>query len=69
MYYHGFDKKFPSGNKAWTVYDDQLIGMLFSRIINKTVLGDPHDQPELLDHMVNNLFDVCFYISKDVKEC
>ena len=69
MYYHGFDKKFPAGNKIWTVYDDQLIGMLFSRIINKTALSEVHDGPELLDDMVNNLFDVCFYISKDVKEC
>jgi hypothetical protein len=37
MYYHGFDKKFPSGSKYWTLYDDQLIGMLFSKIVNRTV--------------------------------
>lgn len=68
MYYHGFDKKFPSGSKYWTLYDDQLIGMLFSKIINKTVSVEPENE-ELVDEMVNNLFDLCFYISKDCYEC
>ena len=68
MYYHGFDKKFPSGGKYWTMYDDQLIGMLFSKIINKTVSVEPENE-ELVDEMVNNLFDLCFYISKDCYEC
>ncbi|WP_147819708.1 hypothetical protein [Salidesulfovibrio onnuriiensis] len=68
MYYHGFDNKFPSGNKYWTLYDDQLIGMLFSKIINKTVSVEPEGE-ELVDEMVNNLFDLCFYISKDCYEC
>lgn len=68
MYYHGFDKRFPSGSKYWTMYDDQLIGMLFSKIINKTVSVEPEGE-ELVDEMVNNLFDLCFYISKDCHEC
>ncbi len=68
MYYHGFDKKFPSGSKYWTLYDDQLIGMLFSKIINKTVSVES-EKEELVDEMVNNLFDLCFYISKDCYEC
>jgi hypothetical protein len=71
MYYHGFDKKFPSGSKYWTLYDDQLIGMLFSKIVNKTVSVDAGDAgPEVMvDEMVQNLFDLCFYINKDFHDC
>ena len=36
MYYHGFDKKFPSGKNPWTHGDDQLVGLLFSKIITRT---------------------------------
>lgn len=68
MYYHGFDKRYPTDNKYWTLYDDELVGMLFSKIINKTVCVEPEGD-ELVDEMVNNLFDLCFYISKDCKEC
>jgi len=71
MYYHGFDKKFPSGSKYWTMYDDQLIGMLFSKIVNKTmsVENAENDSEELVDEMVQNLFDLCFYINKDFHDC
>ncbi|WP_243544616.1 hypothetical protein [Pseudodesulfovibrio tunisiensis] len=71
MYYYGFDKKFPSGNKYWSMYDDQLIGMLFSKIVNKTLSTDSieSDTLELTDDMVNNLFDLCLYINKDCHEC
>lgn len=71
MYYHGFDKKFPSGSKYWTVYDDQLIGMLFSKIVNKTMSVEMAgaDSEELVDEMVHNLFDLCFYINKDFHDC
>lgn len=71
MYYHGFDKKFPSGSKYWTMYDDQLIGMLFSKIVNKTMSVENVDaqSEELVDEMVHNLFDLCFYINKDFHDC
>ncbi|WFS62808.1 hypothetical protein LF599_01220 [Pseudodesulfovibrio thermohalotolerans] len=71
MYYHGFDKKFPSGSKYWTLYDDQLIGMLFFKIVNKTVSVEAGDAgPEgMVDEMVQNLFDLCFYINKDFHDC
>lgn len=68
MYYYGFDKKYPSGSKYWTTYDDQLIGMLFSKIINKTVSVDARGE-ELSEEIVNNLFDLCFYINKDFHDC
>ena len=60
MYYHGFDKKFPSGSKYWTMYDDQLIGMLFSKIVNKTLSVDQGaaGAEALVDEMVHNLFDL-----------
>ncbi|HKI81206.1 MAG TPA: hypothetical protein VKA04_06125 [Pseudodesulfovibrio sp.] len=71
MYYHGFDKKFPSGSKYWTLYDDQLIGMLFSKIVNKTlsVETDEASREGMVDDMVQNLFDLCFYINKDFHDC
>ena len=71
MYYHGFDKKFPSGSKYWTLYDDQLIGMLFSKIVNKTMSVETPDagSEEIVDEMVQNLFDLCFYINKDFHDC
>ncbi|MBU1248353.1 MAG: hypothetical protein KKB70_06630 [Proteobacteria bacterium] len=68
MYYQGFEKKFPSGSKYWTAYDDQLVGLLFSKIVNRSL--DPQkgaDDP--VDEMVNNLFDLCFYINKDFHTC
>ncbi|XXJ18161.1 hypothetical protein ACR42D_01115 [Desulfovibrio caledoniensis] len=71
MYYHGFDKKFPSGSKYWTLYDDQLIGMLFSKIVNRTVSvdSDTASREGMVDEMVQNLFDLCFYINKDFHDC
>lgn len=75
MYYHGFSNINASGNKGWTVYDDQLVSLLFAKIINKTAsrqesdLELGHDNPELVEEMVNNLFDLCFYINKDVHHC
>lgn len=68
MYYQGFEKKFPSGGKHWTIYDDQLIGLLFSKIINKSMHGDSCSD-DVVDDMVNNLFDLCFYINKDFHDC
>jgi hypothetical protein len=71
MYYHGNEKKFPSGSKYWTLYDDQLIGMLFSKVVNKTLSVEMagSDSEELVDEMVHNLFDLCFYINKDFHDC
>lgn len=75
MYYHGFSNINASGNKGWTVYDDQLVSLLFAKIINKTaskqesIPAVDFDNPELVDKMVNNLFDLCFYINKDVHDC
>ncbi|HMM38629.1 MAG TPA: hypothetical protein PKB11_07720 [Desulfovibrio sp.] len=68
MYYQGFVKKFPSGSKYWTMYDEQLIGLLFSKIINKSLYGLMR-QDDPVDDMVNNLFDLCFYINKDFHDC
>ncbi|MCM0755398.1 hypothetical protein M7784_09080 [Desulfovibrio aminophilus] len=68
MYYQGFVKKFPSGTKYWTMYDEQLIGLLFSKIINKSLYGLMR-QDDPVDDMVNNLFDLCFYINKDFHDC
>lgn len=68
MYYQGFVKKFPSGTKYWTMYDEQLIGLLFSKIINKSLYGIMR-QDDPVDDMVNNLFDLCFYINKDFHDC
>ena len=67
MYYQGFEKKFPSGSKYWTLYDEQLVGLLFSKIINKSLYGGRLDDP--VDDMINNLFDLCFYINKDTHDC
>ncbi|XPV76304.1 MAG: hypothetical protein ACNI27_17095 [Desulfovibrio sp.] len=73
MYYYGFDKKFQT-DANWTMHDDQLVSMLFSKIINKTVTtdseaGETQQQEGLIDDMVNNLFDLCLYISSDVRDC
>jgi hypothetical protein len=68
VYYQGFVKKFPSGSKYWTMYDEQLIGLLFSKIINKSLYGLMR-QDDPVDDMVNNLFDLCFYINKDFHDC
>ncbi|WP_320171463.1 hypothetical protein [Maridesulfovibrio sp.] len=71
MYYHGFDNKAVSSNKYWTNKDDELVSILFAKIINKTVISNTShpEQEQLVDQMVNNLFDVCFYINKDVHDC
>ncbi len=66
MYYQGFEKKFPSGSKFWTAYDDQLVGLLFSKVINRNQSLDTDDS---VHEMVNNLFDLCFYINKDFHSC
>jgi hypothetical protein len=50
------------------MYDDQLIGMLFSKIVNKTLTVSEQEE-DMVDDMVNNLFDLCFYINKDFHEC
>ncbi|MEF2146569.1 MAG: hypothetical protein V3573_14075 [Desulfovibrionaceae bacterium] len=68
MYYQGFEKKFPSGSKYWTAYDDQLIGLLFSKIINRSI-GVSREDDDLVQEMVNNLFDLCLYINKDFHQC
>ena len=75
MYYHGFAKKFPSGSTPWTAGDDQLVGLLFSKIITRTVTAtdamDTTDAcaPALADEMAHNLFDLMLYISKDFHSC
>jgi len=72
MYYHGFDKKFPSGRNPWTHGDDQLVGLLFSKIITRTALAEalgPVDSPALADEMAHNLFDLMLYINKDFHSC
>jgi len=71
MYYHGFDNKAASATKYWSNKDDELVSVLFAKIINKTVnTQEPcPEQDHLVDQMVNNLFDLCFYINKDVHNC
>ncbi len=71
MYYHGFDSKTVSAKKYWTSKDDELVSSLFAKIINKTVTscGEEPESDQLVDQMVNNLFDLCFYINKDVHDC
>ncbi len=71
MYYHGFDNKAVSATKYWTTKDDELVSILFAKIINKTVTTQDTcpEQEQLVEQMVNNLFDVCFYINKDVHNC
>ena len=71
MYYHGFDNKAVSANKYWTSKDDELVSSLFAKIINKTVISSETvpEQDHLVEQMVNNLFDLCFYINKDVHNC
>lgn len=71
MYYHGFDNKAVSATKYWTNKDDELVSILFAKIINKTVTTQDTcpEQEQLVEQMVNNLFDVCFYINKDVHNC
>jgi hypothetical protein len=77
MYYHGFLKKFPSGSTPWTSGDDQLVGLLFSKIITRTATAttaaatapDEAHTPELADEMAHNLFDLMLYISKDFHSC
>lgn len=72
MYYHGFDKKFPSGRNPWTQTDDQLVGLLFSKIITRTSTAETNgavDSPALADEMAHNLFDLMLYINKDFHSC
>jgi hypothetical protein len=69
MYYHGFQKKFPSGSTPWTPGDDQLVGLLFSKIINRTTGSVGSEPPDLADEMAHNLFDLMLYISKDFHSC
>jgi hypothetical protein len=69
MYYHGFQKKFASSSAPWTQGDDQLVGLLFSKIINRTAGSHDTKQPPKADEMANNLFDLMLYISKDFRSC
>lgn len=70
MYYHGFDKKYPSSASPWTHGDDQLVGMLFTKIINRTAGTEGDAQPPgLADEMAQNLFDLLLYIHKDCRSC
>ena len=72
MYYHGFAKKFPSGKTPWTPGDDQLVGLLFSKIITRTALSEAKgmiDSPALADEMAHNLVDLMLYINKDFHSC
>jgi len=72
MYYHGFDKKFPSGKTPWTQGDDQLVGLLFSKIVTRTARLEAKgmvDSPGLADEMAHNLFDLMLYINKDFHSC
>jgi hypothetical protein len=69
MYYHGFSKKFPSGSTPWTSGDDQLVGLLFSKIINRTAGVQGEAKPARADEMANNLFDLMLFISKDFRSC
>lgn len=70
MYYHGFTKKFPSGSTPWTPGDDQLVGLLFSKIITRTATApDTAQSPAKADEMANNLFDLMLYINKDFHSC
>lgn len=68
MYYHGFSTTSSTASKFWTVYDDQLITLLFSKIINKTSQASPGND-DLTSEIVNNLFDLCFYINNDYHVC
>jgi hypothetical protein len=45
--------------------------MLFSKVVNKTLSVEMagSDSEELVDEMVHNLFDLCFYINKDFHDC
>jgi hypothetical protein len=69
MYYHGFQKKFPSSSAPWTQGDDQLVGLLFSKIVTRTAGVTGGDPPELADEMAHNLFDLMLYINKDFHSC
>jgi hypothetical protein len=69
MYYHGFQKKFPSSSAPWTPGDDQLVGLLFSKIITRTAGAADAKPPALADEMAHNLFDLMLYISKDFHSC
>ena len=69
MYYHGFQKKFPSSSAPWTTGDDQLVGLLFSKIITRTAGAADAKPPALADEMAHNLFDLMLYISKDFHSC
>jgi len=69
MYYHGFQKKFASSSAPWTPGDDQLVGLLFSKIINRTASAADTKPPALADEMASNLFDLMLYISKDFRSC
>ncbi|PKN06771.1 MAG: hypothetical protein CVU73_15380 [Deltaproteobacteria bacterium HGW-Deltaproteobacteria-8] len=72
MYYYGFDKKFPSGKTPWTQGDDQLVGLLFSKIITRTANSEAKglvDTPNLTDEIAHNLFDLMLYINKDFHSC
>lgn len=68
MYYLGFEHKFQTATKYWTASDDQLISMLFSKIINRS-FQPGEDAEQGVDDAVNNLFDLCLYINKDVHHC
>jgi hypothetical protein len=72
MYYYGFDKKFPSGKNPWTHGDDQLVGLLFSKVVTRTATSEASgavDSPSLADEMAHNLFDLMLYINKDFHSC
>ena len=72
MYYHGFDKKFPSGTTPWSPGDDQLVGLLFSKIVTLRAIAYSKvmvDSPGLADEMAHNLFDLMLYINKDFHSC
>ena len=68
MYYHGFSQENATADKYWTLYDDELITLLFTKIVNKTSTNDARGE-DISEEMVNNLFDLCFFINNDYHSC
>lgn len=67
-YYPVLSEDRDTAHRPWTSYDDQLVSLLFNKIVNRTALARSGEQ-QAQNAIAASLFDLCFYINKDVHHC
>ncbi len=68
QYYPALSGDRETVHRRWTHYDDELVSMMFSRIVNRTALSG-ECAATMQQEIAKNLFDLCFYINQDVHHC